>query len=166
MAKISKITPCLWFDNQAEQAVKLYVSLFKKSSIDKISRYGKEGFEIHGRPAGSVMAVNFTLEGQSFMALNGGPMFKLSEAVSFMVSCETQAEIDHFWGKLSKGGDPKAQQCGWLKDRFGLSWQIVPSGMSKWMSDPDPRKSARVMHAFMPMKKLSIAKLLRAYDGA
>lgn len=165
MAKLSKITPCLWFDNQAEQAAKLYVSLFKKSSIGKISRYSKEGFEIHGRPAGSVMAVNFTLEGQSFMALNGGPMFKLSEAVSFMVNCETQEEIDHFWGKLSRGGDPKAQQCGWLKDKFGLSWQIVPSAMSKWMSDRDASKSARVMHAFMPMKKLNIAKLQRAYDG-
>src|SRR5262245_21480115 len=125
--KVKKIAPCLWFDDQAEEAANFYTSIFKNSKIINISRYGKEGFEIHGRPAGSVMTVAFELDGQKFTALNGGPVFKFNEAVSFQVSCQSQEEVDYFWGKLSEGGDKNAQQCGWLKDKYGVSWQIVPT---------------------------------------
>jgi predicted 3-demethylubiquinone-9 3-methyltransferase (glyoxalase superfamily) len=163
MTKLAKITPCLWFDSQAEEAAKLYTSVFPNSSIDNVSRYGKEGFEVHGRPAGSVMTVAFTIAGQSFTALNGGPLFKFTEAISFQVSCDTQEEIDHYWTKLSEGGEEG--QCGWLKDRFGLSWQVVPSALPAMMSDPDPRKGERVMKAFLPMKKFDLAALQRAYEG-
>src|SRR5215813_15547360 len=124
MPSIQKITPCLWFDNQAEEAARFYVSLFNNSAIGTITRYGKEGFEVHGRPAGSVMTVSFRLEGQEFTALNGGPHFKFNEAISFVVHCETQEEADYYWDKLLAGGSPV--QCGWLKDRFGVFWQIVP----------------------------------------
>lgn len=163
--RISKIVPCLWFDNQAEDAAEFYVSIFKDSKIRKISRYGKEGYEIHKRPAGSVMTVEFELGGQTFTALNGGPVFTFNEAVSFQVHCDTQEEIDYFWERLSEGGDPKAQQCGWLKDKYGLSWQIVPRGLGEWVSDPASDRSQRTMHALLNMKKLDIAALRNAYEG-
>ena len=165
MATMQKITSNLWFDNQAEDAAKYYTSIFKNSSVGRITRYGKEGFEIHGRPEGSVMTVEFQLEGQSFIGLNGGPVFNFSEAISFVVNCETQQEIDYYWEKLSAGGDEKAQVCGWLKDKFGLSWQIVPSIMSDMMADKDQKKSERVTHAMLQMKKLNIKVLKEAFDG-
>src|SRR5215204_2197068 len=165
MPKLRKIAPCLWFDNQAEEAAKFYASIFRGSKILNISHYGKEGHEIHGRPAGSVMTVAFELEGQRFTALNGGPHFKFNEAISFEVHCETQQEIDELWEKLSAGGDPKAQQCGWLKDRFGVSWQIIPSVMEEMFEEPTSPKSERVMRAMLQMKKIDIAALKRAYEG-
>jgi predicted 3-demethylubiquinone-9 3-methyltransferase (glyoxalase superfamily) len=165
MPVFQKITPCLWFDNQAEEAARFYVSIFENSSIGAITRYGKEGFEIHGRPAGSVMTVTFRLDGEEFTALNGGPHFKFSEAVSFVVRCGAQAEIDHYWEKLSEGGDEAARQCGWLKDKYGLSWQIVPVALFEMLQDRDPAKSDRVMKALLQMKKLDLAALQRAYEG-
>ena len=158
-----KITPCLWFDNQAEEAAEFYTAIFKHSRIGRITRYGKEGFEIHGRPEGSAMTVEFELDGQVFTALNGGPVFKFNEAISFQVYCETQAEVDHYWKKLSEGGDPNAQQCGWLKDHYGLSWQIVPRVLVEMLMDPDAGRSQRVMTAMLRMKKIDIAELRRAY---
>jgi predicted 3-demethylubiquinone-9 3-methyltransferase (glyoxalase superfamily) len=165
MAVIQKITPCLWFDNQAEEAAKFYVSLFKNSAIGAITRYGKEGFEVHGRPEGSVMTVSFRLEGQEFTALNGGPLFKFTEAISFVVRCETQDEVDHYWDALSADGDERARQCGWLKDRYGVSWQIVPAALFEMMADTDRKKSERVMRAVLRMKKLDLAALRQAYEG-
>ena len=161
MATVQKITPHLWFDHQAEEAAEFYTSVFRDAKMGRISRYGKEGFEIHGRPAGSAMTVEFTLEGQQFLALNGGPVFKFNESISFMVHCDNQEEIDHYWDKLSEGGDPKAQRCGWLKDKFGLSWQVAPSILGKLMSDP--QRGQQVMQAFMQMKKMDIAALEAAY---
>src|SRR6201982_1630789 len=149
MAIIQKITPCLWFDNQAEEAAKFYVSIFENSSIGAVTRYGREGFEVHGRPEGSVMTVSFRLADQEFTALNGGPHFKFTEAISFVVKCETQAEVDHYWEQLAKGGDERAQQCGWLKDRYGVSWQIVPAALFEMMSAADGEKTERVMHAML-----------------
>src|SRR5688572_25442523 len=140
MAKLEKITPNLWFDSQAEEAAKFYTSIFKNSGIDKITRYPAAGQEIHQQKPGSVMTVEFNLEGQKFVGLNAGPIFKFNEAISFIVNCETQQEVDYFWGKLSQGGDPKAQQCGWLKDKFGLSWQIVPTALNKLLEDADTEK--------------------------
>jgi predicted 3-demethylubiquinone-9 3-methyltransferase (glyoxalase superfamily) len=165
MATMQKIISNLWFDKQAEEAVKFYTSIFKNSKIGRISKYGKEGHEIHGMPEGTVMTVEFWLEGQKFLALNGGPIFKFNEAVSFVINCDTQEEIDKFWEKLSEGGDKKAQQCGWLKDKFGLSWQVVPTILPDMMSDPDAKKSQRVMKAFLQMKKIEIAPLIRAFKG-
>ena len=165
MAILQKITPCLWFDNQAQEAANFYVSIFNNSGIETITRYGKEGFEKHGKPEGSVLTVTFRLEGQTFTALNGGPLFKFNEAVSFQVSCDTQDEIDHFWGSLSTGGDPKAQQCGWLKDKYGVSWHIVPRVLSAMLTDPDHEKSGRAMKAMLNMKQLDIAALERAFAG-
>ena len=162
---MKKMTPCLWFDGNAEEAVKFYASIFKKSKIGRIARFGKEGFEIHGRKAGTVLTVEFDLNGQSFVALNGGPQFKFNEAVSFQVFCKTQKEIDYYWTKLSAGGDERAQQCGWLKDKFGLSWQVVPSVLGSWMTDKDLRKSDRVMKALLLMKKLNLKGLQKAYKG-
>ena len=159
MARIQRITPCLWFDDQAEPAANFYVSVFPNSRITAVSRYGEAGFEIHHRPAGSVLTVTFELDGQSLMALNGGPVFKFSEAISLMVNCDTQDEIDHYWNRLGEGGDPKAQQCGWLKDRYGLSWQIVPRIMSTLMTGP---AANNVMAALLKMKKLDIAALQAA----
>jgi predicted 3-demethylubiquinone-9 3-methyltransferase (glyoxalase superfamily) len=158
-----KITPCLWFDTHAEEAANAYVSIFKNSRIVSISRYGKEGHEIHGKAAGSVMTVEFEIEGQKFVALNGGPHFKFNEAVSFQVHCETQEEVDYFWGKLTEQG--QEGPCGWLKDKYGLSWQIVPSVLPKMLMDPDPEKSQRVTKAFLQMKKFDIEELERAYKG-
>lgn len=164
MAKLPKIAPCLWFDDQGEEAARFYTTVFKNSRIVAISHYGKAGQEIHGRPEGSVMVVSFDLDGQRFTALNGGPIFKFNEAVSLQVYCDTQEEIDHFWTKLSAGGDPSAQQCGWLKDKFGLSWQIVPAIMEELMTD-DAARSDRVMTAVLQMKKIDLAALERAAAG-
>jgi predicted 3-demethylubiquinone-9 3-methyltransferase (glyoxalase superfamily) len=158
-----KITPCLWFDTQAEEAAKFYASVFKNSKVGKISRYGKEGFEVHGKKAGTVMTAEFELEGQKFLALNGGPHFKFNEAVSFQVHCENQEEIDYFWSKLSEGGEES--RCGWLKDKFGLSWQIVPARMDEMMRSGTEDQIARLTQAFLPMKKLEIAPLEAAYKG-
>ncbi len=158
-----KITPCLWFDTQAEEAAKFYTSLFANSRITHVSRFTKVGRDVHGKEAGSVMTVAFELEGQSFIALNGGPQFKFSEAVSFQVMCDTQAEIDHFWSKLTDGG--QEGPCGWLKDRFGVSWQIVPSVLPQMMTDADSARSERVMNAFLQMKKFDLESLQRAYTG-
>lgn len=160
-----KIAPCLWFDNQAEAAANFYTSVFKNSKITKISRYGEAGHEIHKRPAGSVMTVAFELAGQPFTALNGGPIFKFNEAISFQVYCDTQEEVDYYWDRLSAGGDERAKQCGWLKDKYGVSWQVVPVVLEEMMNDPDRRKSERVMTALLQMKKLDIAALKRAYAG-
>jgi predicted 3-demethylubiquinone-9 3-methyltransferase (glyoxalase superfamily) len=164
MASLEKITPCLWFDNQGEEAAKFYTSIFKNSKLGKTSRYGEAGREFHKQEPGTAMTVEFELDGQSFTALNGGPIFKFTEAVSFQVHCETQEELDYYWTKLGEGGDPKAQQCGWLKDKFGLSWQIVPKIIGEIMSGP-AEKSQRAMEALMHMKKLDIAALRKAYDG-
>lgn len=159
MTKIERITPNLWFDTEAEQAAKYYTSIFKKSGIDKVSYYTKTGQEIHQMKPGSVMTVEFNLEGQKFVALNGGPHFKFNEAVSFVVNCKTQNEVDYYWEKLSEGGDPKAQQCGWLKDKFGLSWQIVPTALTEMMTDPDQEKVELAMEAMLKMKKININEL-------
>lgn len=162
---ISKITPCLWFDHQAEEAANFYVSVFKNSRINEIARYGKAGFEQHGRPEGSVMIVSFELDGVSFTALNGGPHFQFNEAISLQVVCATQEEVDYFWEKLSEGGPVEAQVCGWLKDKFGVSWQIVPSIVSKLMNDPADERSQRAFGEMMQQKKPDIAALERAYAG-
>jgi predicted 3-demethylubiquinone-9 3-methyltransferase (glyoxalase superfamily) len=166
MATVQKISPCLWFDGQGEEAAQFYVSVFKNSRMGSVTRFGKEGFEVHGRPEGSAMTVTFFLEGEEFTALNGGPLFKFNEAISFVVRCQTQAEIDHFWNRLGEGGDPKAQQCGWLKDRFGLSWQIVPAAIQEMFKTGDTVKAGRVMNAVLKMKKLDLAVIQKAYDGA
>ena len=160
---MQKITPFLWFDDQAEQAVKFYTSIFKNSKIGRIARYDKAGEKVSGRPAGSVMTIEFQLEGQDFVALNGGPQFKFTEAISLVVNCETQAEVDRYWKKLSAGG--KEVQCGWLQDKYGLSWQIVPTVLSDLMSDKDAAKSQRVMEAMLQMVKLDIKKLKQAAKG-
>ena len=165
MPLIQKITPCLWFDDQAAQAAKFYTEIFKNSKIKKIPRYGKEGYQIHRKPEGSVMTVEFELDGQALTALNGGPVFKFNEAISFQVDCATQEEVDYYWEKLSEGGDENAQQCGWLKDRYGLSWQIVPRALLEMLNDPDAKKSQRVMAAMLRMKKIDIETLKRAYAG-
>ena len=158
-----RITPCLWFDDQAEQAVAFYTSIFKNSKVGDVSRYGEAGREVHGKTPGTVMTLAFELDGQPLTALNGGPVFTFNEASSLQVSCETQQEVDYYWEKLAKGGDERAQQCGWLKDRFGVSWQIVPRALIEMIKDPDPEKSGRVMQAMLRMKKIDIAELKRAY---
>ncbi|HEV8260985.1 MAG TPA: VOC family protein [Burkholderiales bacterium] len=160
---MQKITPFLWFDNKAEEAAKFYVSIFKNSRIGDISRYGDAGAEVSGRPKGTVMVVTFQLHGQEFLALNGGPQFKFTEAISLVVNCETQQEIDELWEKLSEGG--AKSQCGWLKDKYGLSWQIVPTVMGKLMQDKDAEKANRVMKAMLQMRKIDIKLLKQAYDG-
>jgi len=165
MASIQKITPCLWFNGQAEEAARFYTGIFRNSKVGKVTRYTEVGQETHRQPPGSVMTVEFQLEGQSFTGLNGGPEFKFSEAVSFQVFCETQREVDHHWDKLSEGGDPNVQQCGWLKDRFGLSWQVVPMALPQLISDPDPARAGRVMAALLKMKKLDIEQLQKAHAG-
>lgn len=159
-----KITPNLWFDNQAEEAAKFYTSIFKNSKIGATARYGEEGKEIHGQNPGTVMTIAFELEGQKFLALNGGPHFKFTEAISLVVDCETQEEVDYYWEKLAEGGDEKAQQCGWLKDKFGLSWQIIPSALGDFLADKDREKAGRVMNAMLQMKKIVIADLKKAYE--
>jgi predicted 3-demethylubiquinone-9 3-methyltransferase (glyoxalase superfamily) len=155
---MQKITPFLWFDDQAEEAMNFYVSIFKNSKILSVNRYGEAG----PRPKGKVMTATFQLNGQEFMALNGGPEYHFTEAISFFVNCETQAEVDELWDKLSAGGEKG--QCGWLKDKFGLSWQIVPTALGQLLGDPDPQKSQRVMQAMLKMTKIDIAALRRVYE--
>ncbi len=159
-----KIAPCLWFDTQAEEAAKFYVSVFKSGKLGRISHYPNEGQDVHQQPAGRVLVVEFELDGQQFLGLNGGPQFKFTEAVSFIIACDTQQEIDYYWEKLTaEGGQPS--QCGWLKDKYGLSWQVAPSKIGDWLTDPDKRKSARVFAAVMPMEKIDLATLEKAYEG-
>lgn len=165
MAKIQKISPCLWFEDEAEEAAKYYVSIFENSRITNITRYTTAGFETHKRPAGSVMTVGLELAGQSFTALNGGPVFKFNEAISLEVHCDTQDEIDRYWNQLSAGGDPSAQVCGWLKDRYGLSWQVVPANINEFFTDDSPG-AQRAMEALLKMKKIDIATLREAHEGA
>lgn len=165
MAKIQKISPHLWFAKDAEKAVEFYTSIFKDSKIKRISYYTEAGKEIHKMKPGSVMSIDFKLEGQRFMALNGGPLFKFNESISFMVNCDTQEEVDYYWEKLKKGGDPKAQQCGWLKDKFGLSWQVVPATIAKMAANKNHRKVERMMAVMMKMKKLDLKKLVSAFHG-
>ena len=159
---MQKITPFLWFDDKAEEAVNFYVSIFKNARIGNLTRYDEAGEKVSGRPKDSVMTVEFQLDGQEFVALNGGPHFKFTEAVSFVVNCETQAEVDEFWEKLSAGGEEV--QCGWLKDKYGLSWQIVPTILTELLKDKDPAKAKRVMEAMLQMKKIDIPTLQRAFD--
>ena len=164
MARVTQqITPFLWFDTEAEEAAKFYVSIFANSRIHGITRYEEASAKVSGRPKGSVMTVDFELNGQPFTALNGGPMFKFTEAISFVVHCEKQAEVDHFWGKLSAGG--QEVQCGWLKDRFGVSWQVVPTALIEMLQDEDTQKSKRAVAAMLGMKKLDIDALTKAFEG-
>lgn len=164
MAKVTqRITPFLWFDSDAEEAAKFYVSIFGNSRIQSTARYEEEAARAAGRPKGSVMTVAFELDGQQFTALNGGPVFKFTEAISLVVNCETQDEVDHFWERLSAGG--QQVQCGWLKDRFAVSWQVVPTVLIEMLHDKDPEKSRRVMAAMLTMKKISIDGLRAAYEG-
>jgi predicted 3-demethylubiquinone-9 3-methyltransferase (glyoxalase superfamily) len=163
--RVNRISPCLWFADQAEQAANFYTSIFKDSRIVNITRYGTAGVEVHHRPAGSVMTVDFDLNGVRFTALNGGPVFTFNEAVSFQIICDTQEEVDYFWDKLKEGGDPRAQQCGWLKDKFGLSWQVVPDGMHEMLKDPESEGASRAMSAMMQMKKLDLRELKNAHAG-
>jgi predicted 3-demethylubiquinone-9 3-methyltransferase (glyoxalase superfamily) len=159
-----KLAPCLWFDTQAEEAARFYVGIFRNSKIINISRYGKAGQETHHKPEGSVLTVTFEIEGLPYTALNGGPLFHFSEAISFQIFVEDQKELDYYWDKLTPGGDPKSQVCGWLKDKFGVSWQVVPKSMLEWWTTPDER-SQRAFAAMMKMGKLDIAALERAYQG-
>jgi predicted 3-demethylubiquinone-9 3-methyltransferase (glyoxalase superfamily) len=160
-----RIAPCLWFDNQAEEAAKFYTGIFKNSKIVETSRYGEAGRDVHRRPPGSVMTVAFELDGQALTALNVGPVFKFNEAMSLQVYCDTQEEVDYYWEKLSPGGDPKAQQCGWLKDKYAVSWQVIPKVLPDLIKDPNSAKSQRAMEALLKMKKFDIAELKRAYGG-
>jgi predicted 3-demethylubiquinone-9 3-methyltransferase (glyoxalase superfamily) len=164
MATVQKITPNLWFDSEAEEAAQFYTSVFRNSGIGKITRFGEAGREVHGKPAGTVMTVEFQIAGQRFVALNGGPQFRFNEAVSFVVDCESQEEVDYYWDRLSADGDLSAQQCGWLKDKFGLSWQVVPRALPEMLSDADPARSQRVFEAMLAMKKIDIKTLQEAYD--
>jgi predicted 3-demethylubiquinone-9 3-methyltransferase (glyoxalase superfamily) len=159
---MERITPCLWFDDQAEEAAAFYTGIFKNSRIVSLSRYGEAGREFHGKPPGTVMTVVFELDGQPFTALNGGPQFQFTEAVSFQVSCPTQDEVDYYWTKLSDGGEEG--QCGWLKDKFGVSWQVVPAALGEFLQAKDPAKSQHVMSALLQMKKLDIGVLKQAYE--
>ena len=165
MATMRKISTNLWFDKEAEQAVAFYTSVFKDSRVNRTLRYGKEGQEIHRMPEGAVMIIEFQLAGSDFVALNGGPIFKFNESVSFIINCEDQNEVDYYWEKLSEGGDKKAQQCGWLKDKFGLSWQVVPTVLTEMMEDKNGEKAQRAMRAMLQMKKLDIQALQKAFDG-
>jgi predicted 3-demethylubiquinone-9 3-methyltransferase (glyoxalase superfamily) len=161
----NRIQPCLWFDRQAEEAARFYTSIFRNARIVRITRYGKEGFDVHGMPEGSVMTVEFELDGQPFTALNGGvQQFKFNESISLQVLCDTQLEIDHYWGKLSAGGDKGAQQCGWLKDRYGVSWQVAPRDIGEWVSGDD-EPARRAMRAMLQMKKIDIEGLRRAREA-
>jgi predicted 3-demethylubiquinone-9 3-methyltransferase (glyoxalase superfamily) len=165
MALKARITPCLWFDGQAEEAANYYVGIFRNSKIGKIARYSEAGQEVHGRPPGSAMIVEFELDGHTFTALNGGPHFKFNEAISLQVHCKDQAEVDYYWSKLSAGGDPEAQVCGWLKDKYGLSWQIVADKVTKMFDDHESEASKRAMTEMLKQKKPDIAAMQRAYDG-
>jgi predicted 3-demethylubiquinone-9 3-methyltransferase (glyoxalase superfamily) len=165
MAIAHRIAPCLWFDSQAEEAAKFYIGIFPNSKIRNTSRYGEAGQEVHHRPPGSVMTVDFELDGTPFTALNGGPVFTFNEAVSFQINCADQKEVDYYWDRLTAGGDPRAQQCGWLKDKFGVSWQVVPVALTKMFGDPKNPGSQRAMQALLKMKKLDIGELERAFAG-
>jgi predicted 3-demethylubiquinone-9 3-methyltransferase (glyoxalase superfamily) len=160
---MQKITPFLWFDNQAEEAANFYTSIFPNSKIVTVTRYDEAGAKASGMPVGSAMTVAFELDGEPFTALNGGPIFKFTEAISFVVNCETQEEVDTLWGKLS--AVPESEQCGWLKDKYGLSWQIVPKQLGEMLSDADPEKAGRVMQAMLQMKKIDVNALKQAYEG-
>jgi predicted 3-demethylubiquinone-9 3-methyltransferase (glyoxalase superfamily) len=160
--RFQRITPFLWFDDQAEQAARFYTGIFPNAKITQTVRYSKEGARASGRKEGEVMTVAFELDGQKLTAINGGPIFKFTEAISLVVNCESQKEVDHYWDALSKGGDPNAQQCGWLKDRYGLSWQIVPAALLELLGDPDPERAARAMAAMLKMKKIDVEALRRA----
>ena len=162
---MQKITPCLWFDDQAEEAVAFYTAIFKHSKILEIARYTESGHEFHGKRAGSVMTIIFELNGQTFTALNGGPVFTFNEAVSFQVSCENQQEVDEYWQQLSEGGDERAQQCGWLKDKYGMCWQVWPTQLQDWFEADDPVALGRMFEALWQMKKLDIATLQKAFAG-
>ena len=161
---MQKITPFLWFADQAEEAVKFYTSIFKNSNVGRTLRYGEEVAKASGRPAGSVLTIEFELEDQKFVALNGGPQFKFNESISFVVNCETQKEVDYFWEKLTADGGQESA-CGWLKDKFDLSWQVTPTVLIEMLHDKDPKKAERVMHAMLQMKKIDIEKLKAAYGG-
>lgn len=160
---MQKITPFLWFNNQAEEAANFYVSLFNNAKVTSVTRYDEAGAKVSGVPAGSVMTVAFTLEGEEFTALNGGPVFAFNESISFAINCETQEEVDHFWENLSSV--PESEQCGWCKDKYGVSWQIVPKQLGEMLGNKDPEKAGRVVQAMLQMKKLDIATLQKAYDG-
>lgn len=160
--KTQRITPFFWFDEQAEQAVALYTSVFPDSRITRTTRYSQESARAAGRKEGSVMTIGFQLDGQEFAAINGGPHFKINEGISLVVHCETQAEVDHYWERLGEGGDPQAQRCGWLKDSFGVTWQVVPAALMELLADPDPGRARRTAEAMLGMKKLDIAALRRA----
>jgi predicted 3-demethylubiquinone-9 3-methyltransferase (glyoxalase superfamily) len=162
MSITQRIRPCLWFADQAEEAARFYTGIFPNSRIVAITRYGSAGFEVHRRPAGSVMTVVFELDGQRFTGLNGGPAFTFNEAVSLEVHCATQEEVDYYWERLGEGGDPRAQQCGWLKDRYGLSWQVIPEGMEELFADAGSPQAQRAMEAMLQMKKLDIDEIRRA----
>jgi predicted 3-demethylubiquinone-9 3-methyltransferase (glyoxalase superfamily) len=153
---------CLWFDRQAEEAATFYISIFPRSRIRRVTRYGEAGYEVHGRKAGTVLTVEFELDGHAFIALNGGPLFTFNQAVSIVVNCKTQREINRYWARLSKGGPRNAQQCGWLKDKFGLSWQVVPAVLDAMIGDPNPARAGRVMEALLKMRKLDLRKLRKA----
>lgn len=165
MPNLQRITPCLWFNDEAQEAALFYTGIFPNSRITTVSRFSEVGYEQHHRPAGSVMVVAFELDGHSFTGLNGGPAFTFNEAISMQVNCHTQEEIDHYWEKLSAGGDPKAQQCGWLKDRYGVSWQVVPDFMDELFVDAESPGAKRAMAAMLQMKKIDIAAIRSAYDG-
>ena len=154
----------MWFDNNAEEAVQFYVSIFKNSNIGNVTHYGKEGYEIHKKKEGTVMTIDFEIEGQKFLALNGGPIFRFNEAISFQIYCETQDEVDYYWDKLTEGGDKNAQVCGWLKDKFGVSWQVVPTVLVKMLQDKDSKKTENVMRVMLQMQKLDINVLTKAYQ--
>ena len=154
----------MWFDNNAEEAVQFYVSIFKNSNIGNVTHYGNEGYEIHKKKEGTVMTIDFEIEGQKFLALNGGPIFRFNEAISFQIYCETQDEVDYYWDKLTEGGDKNAQVCGWLKDKFGVSWQVVPTVLVKMLQDKDSKKTENVMRVMLQMQKLDINALTKAYQ--
>jgi predicted 3-demethylubiquinone-9 3-methyltransferase (glyoxalase superfamily) len=164
--RLQKITPFLWFEDKAEEAANYYVGIFRDSKVHAVTRYTEVGKEQHRRPPGSVMTVEFDLEGQRFTALNGGPVFQHNPAISFVVHCQTQDEVDYYWDRLTAGGDPKAQQCGWLRDKFGLSWQVVPAPLIDMIKDPDKDKAQRAFQAMLQMRKLDLDAARRAYEGA
>lgn len=163
MPLVQPLTPCLWFDSQAEEAAKFYTEIFPNSKIGTVSRFTEAGRELHGKEPGIAMSVSFELNGQPFTGLNGGPMYKFTEAISFQIMCQSQEEVDHYWDRLSAGG--QILQCGWLTDKFGVTWQVVPIALMEMISGPDPEKSKRMLDAMFPMQKLDIATLKRAYDG-
>jgi predicted 3-demethylubiquinone-9 3-methyltransferase (glyoxalase superfamily) len=160
-----KIRPTLWFDTEAEEAAHFYTSIFKDSKLGAVARYPEVGQEITGKEPGSVLTVEFELLGQPFLALNGGPEFKFNESISLQIDCADQDEVDYYWEKLSEGGDPAAQQCGWLKDKFGLSWQVTPKALEKMINSPDRQKAERAFEAMLSMKKIDVAALKRAFEG-